>query len=281
METTPYVEVHEKTRCIFAKSYHSSFLRTRLVLPIFQFEHMPTTCQGCQQTFRGRGLKNHIRNSKDPRCKRAVLSRIPRPTVEASTENHIVVDPTGDIFGNYADYSSQDFGIQDNIPSTSKTMESEGVEDVGDETGAGGNEEDLNADELDGANGEEEHGLEPERPDGLGTTGTAADDEEEDPDLQTPLRMRGGHAERLLSKKPFVVKFPNRNAGRVHHHDTITTNDAYRKDLGGENPDNIYAPFTSQIDWEIGRWVKLRGPSSTAFTELMKIDGVSRSNSFY
>lgn len=38
--------------------------------------------------------------------------------------------------------------------------------------------------------------------------------------------------------------------------------------------DNIYAPFNSKMDWEIARWAKLRGPGSTAFTELLGIEGV-------
>jgi hypothetical protein len=29
------------------------------------------------------------------------------------------------------------------------------------------------------------------------------------------------------------------------------------------------------MEWDIARWAKLRGPSSTAFTELMNIPGVS------
>jgi hypothetical protein len=31
------------------------------------------------------------------------------------------------------------------------------------------------------------------------------------------------------------------------------------------------------MDWEIGAWAKLRGPSSTAFSELTAIPGVSLS----
>ena len=41
---------------------------------------------------------------------------------------------------------------------------------------------------------------------------------------------------------------------------------------GGANP---YAPFHSQTDWEVAKWGKLRGPTSTAFTELLKIPSVS------
>ncbi|KAH7877289.1 uncharacterized protein C8R40DRAFT_1040909 [Lentinula edodes] len=39
---------------------------------------------------------------------------------------------------------------------------------------------------------------------------------------------------------------------------------------------NCWAPFTSRIDWEIARWAKIRGPSSTAFSELLEIKGVCK-----
>jgi hypothetical protein len=38
--------------------------------------------------------------------------------------------------------------------------------------------------------------------------------------------------------------------------------------------DEEYAPFCSKIDWDIVRWAKLRGPSSSAVSELLEIDGV-------
>ena len=38
--------------------------------------------------------------------------------------------------------------------------------------------------------------------------------------------------------------------------------------------DNFYAPFLSEIDWQVAKWAKLRGPSSTALTELFKIPQV-------
>ncbi|KAG1827144.1 uncharacterized protein BJ212DRAFT_1294494 [Suillus subaureus] len=38
------------------------------------------------------------------------------------------------------------------------------------------------------------------------------------------------------------------------------------------NTDNIYAPFTSKIDWEMAQWAKLQGPSSTAFSDLLSIE---------
>ncbi|KIM46872.1 hypothetical protein M413DRAFT_16473 [Hebeloma cylindrosporum] len=41
---------------------------------------------------------------------------------------------------------------------------------------------------------------------------------------------------------------------------------------GGEG--NIWAPFQSKLEWEVAQWAKLRGPGSTAFTELLEIEGV-------
>ncbi|KAH9163088.1 hypothetical protein EDB89DRAFT_1816539, partial [Lactarius sanguifluus] len=35
-----------------------------------------------------------------------------------------------------------------------------------------------------------------------------------------------------------------------------------------------YAPFKSCMDWEIALWAKMQGSSSSAFTDLMSIDGV-------
>ncbi len=43
-----------------------------------------------------------------------------------------------------------------------------------------------------------------------------------------------------------------------------------------DGAENAYAPFNSKLDWEIAKWAKLRGSGSTAFSELLGIDGVSR-----
>ncbi|KAJ7862154.1 hypothetical protein B0H14DRAFT_2349685, partial [Mycena olivaceomarginata] len=35
-----------------------------------------------------------------------------------------------------------------------------------------------------------------------------------------------------------------------------------------------WAPFSSQVDWEVAKWAKLRGSTSTTFTDLLAIEGV-------
>ena len=50
----------------------------------------------------------------------------------------------------------------------------------------------------------------------------------------------------------------------------------YQDDLHATgDTDNPWAPFKGKMDWEIARWAKLRGPGSTAVSELLSIDGVS------
>ncbi|KIJ58277.1 hypothetical protein HYDPIDRAFT_63703, partial [Hydnomerulius pinastri MD-312] len=44
--------------------------------------------------------------------------------------------------------------------------------------------------------------------------------------------------------------------------------------LFNDDGDNLYAPFTSRIDYEMARWAKLRGQGSTAFSDLLSIEGV-------
>lgn len=79
-----------------------------------------------------------------------------------------------------------------------------------------------------------------------------------------------------LSSKPVVERFPAHlgNPGapvsRDHRHAYEKTRDA----LNGDARDNVYAPLSCQMEWDFARWAKLRGPSSTALTELLKIDGV-------
>ncbi|KAI0772149.1 hypothetical protein BD413DRAFT_474708, partial [Trametes elegans] len=52
----------------------------------------------------------------------------------------------------------------------------------------------------------------------------------------------------------------------------------YREQLerGATKASNPFAPFQSETDWLVARWAKLRGPGSTAFTELLAIPGLAK-----
>ncbi|KAG1843444.1 hypothetical protein F4604DRAFT_1884612 [Suillus subluteus] len=48
----------------------------------------------------------------------------------------------------------------------------------------------------------------------------------------------------------------------------------YEAHLANEE-ENLYHPFASKMEWEVARWAKLRGLSSTALSDLLAIEGVS------
>ncbi|KDR67060.1 hypothetical protein GALMADRAFT_80270 [Galerina marginata CBS 339.88] len=76
--------------------------------------------------------------------------------------------------------------------------------------------------------------------------------------------------------KPAVVfrytdEYPTSGAGGVLAHEK-TTDMNYRTSVSGQN--NPWAPFKSKMDWEVTLWAKLRGPGSTAFSDLLSTPGV-------
>ncbi|KAH9857831.1 hypothetical protein C2E23DRAFT_720065 [Lenzites betulinus] len=102
------------------------------------------------------------------------------------------------------------------------------------------------------------------------------------PSEASPSSRRAGGEASL--RKTYVVHFPSNRAGApLAVADAEYTYNHYRAELelGNASP---YAPFTSQIDWDIASWAKRRGPGSTALTELLEIDhlaerlGLSYSN---
>ena len=76
----------------------------------------------------------------------------------------------------------------------------------------------------------------------------------------------------------YTDKYPSSRAGKALSHEE-SWDCSYGRLLGsGDNP---WAPFHSKKDWEIAQWVKLQGVGSTAFSELLAIDGVSFSQSSF
>ncbi|KAH9013364.1 hypothetical protein EDB85DRAFT_2076599 [Lactarius pseudohatsudake] len=116
---------------------------------------------------------------------------------------------------------------------------------------------------------EDEHRLEPPRPP-VDPTNPSHDLEENLPQTSNIFRLRGGY-EQPLKNDPFVVKFAGM-AGCSH----AVNNNADINGATAADIDNPFAPFTSKMEWEIARWAKLRGPGSTAFTELTSIEGAAK-----
>jgi hypothetical protein len=75
---------------------------------------------------------------------------------------------------------------------------------------------------------------------------------------------------------PAKIEYFQGRAGEALPETATTEFEAYDLELGtgSISSKNPYHPFQTRIDWEVTKWAKLRGPSSTAFTELLAIDGV-------
>jgi hypothetical protein len=81
-------------------------------------------------------------------------------------------------------------------------------------------------------------------------------------------------AEEAFRKTPVVQVFPSAKAGApITNIQALPRYDSYK--MGLKRPDNPWDPFSSRLDWEVAHWAKRWGPGATAFTELLKIDGVS------
>ncbi|KAH7906613.1 hypothetical protein BJ138DRAFT_969756, partial [Hygrophoropsis aurantiaca] len=79
--------------------------------------------------------------------------------------------------------------------------------------------------------------------------------------------------EQQLGRGPYIDAFPLASAGKILN---LAQKQIYKSYQDGlEQPTNKWAPFASQIDYELARWAKLRGSGSTAFSDLLKIEGVS------
>ncbi|KAI0039030.1 hypothetical protein FA95DRAFT_1504731 [Auriscalpium vulgare] len=79
--------------------------------------------------------------------------------------------------------------------------------------------------------------------------------------------------ENALFEDPKIQHFPGAAGAPIGNQDEAAY-DQYRATVAGGDEDNPYAPFASKLEWEIAKWAKMRGPTSTAFTELLKIEGV-------
>ena len=190
------------------------------------------------------GIRNHQQRSKDPHCYE------PKEWDDIDMMDESEVDSRGDFFGDYEDYSAEEFGEVEEVGS-GESPDRDSDDDEGD---------------VDGAF------LEPERLPNPAMSMSRDSIEASGDAMQRPNRIRGG-AEVELKNKPYVVKFKKGKAGTVYpNHNCIDENTAYTSQVG--NLDNPFSPFSSKIEWEIAHWAKTRGPTSTSFTELMSIEGV-------
>ena len=188
------------------------------------------------------------------------------------------IDPTGDYYGDYSHYDPLDFEMD--IEEGEMDLDEEAARWL---EGDVATEEPEIEDDRDEVESEEvcwaqlECGLEPNRPNRMDTD-TAEEEEEDAPRLATTADRDG--VEEKLHHQPFVVPFPRQIGAPIpwNRHSKIAAHARYAESVRTDNDSpNIYAPFSSRLEWDVARWAKLRGPSSTLFTELISIPGVNNS----
>ncbi|KAJ3791826.1 hypothetical protein GGU11DRAFT_751001, partial [Lentinula aff. detonsa] len=236
---------------------------------------MSSFCRGCSKSFEGGLFLQHVRKTTNSACKtfgdsiksnapsnnnllQSLLNRHATMTVDEEEQMGMgmAMDSTGDFFGDYSDLENGDIDMQTNVPPLE-------ISDDEDE-------------EDDGFSLDDENGWEPAP--------------EFDPRAPSPdLIFEEGHFDEALHlphsrppppaapnciRQPHIIHYPDPNAGAPILSDTRGTSENFRYsqklDRANTNP---WAPFVSEIDWKIAHWAKMRGPSSTAFSELLAIDG--------
>jgi hypothetical protein len=125
-----------------------------------------------------------------------------------------------------------------------------------------------------------EMGWEPERPGARSASQVDSAAVHEGLALRTNAHVESGtvhrsQAENRMDANAFIIrysdKYPARRAGAAVMR-TEPSDINYCSTVNSLT--NAWAPFTSKLDWEIAKWAKLRGAGSTAFSDLLAIDGV-------
>jgi hypothetical protein len=93
---------------------------------------------------------------------------------------------------------------------------------------------------------------------------------------QEPQDINHGDALPEVQANPDTIhieRFTRGHAGAPVNINELPSHQQYQQPFF--DPENPYAPFTSQIDWKFAHWAKTCGISSTSLTELLSIEGVS------
>ncbi|KAJ3993025.1 hypothetical protein F5050DRAFT_1578465 [Lentinula boryana] len=258
---------------------------------------MSTQCQGCKQTFIGGNLLRHLRNTKNHACV-AYANSIEQPqeispqitrlldlllqsslTAIPSQEQDklgapIAVDSSGDFYGDYNDFNHNDMDIgPSHAPIEVSVGHSTGnLLDLESEGSLFSDDDDseLDEDNWEPLHNDSEH-LRSPSPELVFPEGYF------EPPLQLPKSRLPPISQSPLICEPHIVHYPDPCAGALieFQGEIVDEYSQYSHNLKAGL--NAWAPFGSKIEWEIARWAKLRGPSSTAFTGLLATDGIGLS----
>jgi hypothetical protein len=236
----------------FGFTFRTGTGRLRHIFPVSSDKQMSLAshkCQGCGRFFTPTGLNSHTRQTRNDACRR--LDR-------RKQANGCPQDFEGDLYGD--DYGENDF------PGFDAPLACLSPDGSGDEDDAIGDEDGWEPEPLDQPAGDADLDVPP-------------------PVIDNRIPSNRHESHSRLTQKPVIRLFndrPDRNAGAPLPNQTKTGYETYQDALPNSNAvPNVWAPFASKIDWEVARWAKLRGPGSTALSELLRIEGVSALSSAF
>ncbi|KAI0324537.1 hypothetical protein GY45DRAFT_1349365 [Cubamyces sp. BRFM 1775] len=269
---------------------------------------MKASCSGCTKTFsRQADLTQHLLKSKNPVCievrnrlaestRRPYRRDQPHPRFPSSApgpsrlgpNNSLPDDPAvedfaGDFFGQPEDYSEHDFPVlppQENIedvpPAGLHTDNNRGRVTESDSEESSDDEAEVTGCDIEVPVSRHDQPMHPSI--GGPSHGAQADNLPLPPPSPPPDVPRDGISAAdldALRQAPQCVQPFGGRAGEQISDPTIKVSayNAYGSKVTGSE-DNPYAPFASQMDWEVAQWEKERGSGSTAFTDLLKIKGL-------
>ncbi|PIL30260.1 hypothetical protein GSI_07438 [Ganoderma sinense ZZ0214-1] len=256
-------------------------------------------CAGCGRSYTIFGYFQHLRQTSKPDCikvrdsdSRFRWNSPPPPSTPSSSRSStppstpLAVDQAarepsaqlfdGDFFGEYDpaefdEYDEYDGGDEDDQQDAHKERRNE---DRDEDFELEELEEELEEDALCYQEEEDwevdmDEDYAPQRMD-VDPEDASGSDEDGAPDPSTTQASQH-RAQDQLCTNTYVDRFPGARAGApVHRRRQQSDYDKF-----DANEDNVYFPFHSRIDWEVGRWAKLRGATSTAVMELLKIKGLA------
>jgi len=257
--------------------------------------HEDNACTGCNKTWiRGSDLSQHHLKTSEPACLEAAHLRQYRKATRRFRNGPRSVPPSflqrrhsspasespststignatppeafaGDFFGNV--YTADDF------PGFESHNKQGPGEDKDDERRRDEDEDEDGVVML-------EQFWEPVR---TGTRVTSHDMEAESNDSTTPPSPQTNTLQHLPSHREdiFITRFGGQAGAPVSLGRSQDGFQHYQSKIHGSQA-NMWAPFETRMEWEICQWAKMRGTGSTAFSDLLAIQGVRSSlHAFY
>ncbi|KAI0639898.1 hypothetical protein C8Q77DRAFT_1214290 [Trametes polyzona] len=225
----------------------------------------PKRCAGCRKPFTVSGYDSHLKQTRKPAC--VAIRRAEGLSTDSASSGNESPPSTpchafaGDYFGSYSADDFNDYDEDDEV-GNADAEQPEWLEDEDDA--------EHDADDLEAEGGWEP----PARPlqDFEHLFGPTEEDHEP---AALPDRAAQSRASEQLRTKTFRVQFPGGRAGApTSPSRERSAYEKYQQHIDALNT-NPYAPFTSRMDWEIARWAKVRGPGSTAVSELLEIEDLA------